>query len=147
MSREQPRVTSTVDQGFIAITVEVPGLGPWKLNGDTWKAIARGVLKAYNAAEFRLAPEELVEKIREGLADAALRGLEPDQPDLARRRMVSSVLHRLADMIQGGTVDEFEGAWLTDEPESIELDVVSKHGKSTTIKLALGRGIVAPEAA
>lgn len=147
MTREQPRVTASVDGSHISITVDLPGFGPYKLNGDTWKAIARGVLKQYNAAEYRLDPAELVTKIREGLADAALRGLEPEQKDLARRRMVSTVLHRLADMIQAGTVDEFEGSWLTDEPDAIELDVVSKHGKTTTIKLALGRGIVAPEAA
>lgn len=149
---QPPRVTHAVDHktGNITITVELPGDdGPQQvaLDGDVWKAIARGVLREYNAAENDMDPAAVVLRVRESLADAALRGLEPLPRDVRHRRMCSTVLHRLADMIQAGTINGFEGGWYPSSADTIELDVLTRHARETTVRIQLERGLIAEEVA
>lgn len=140
------QVLVTVRFGRECLTALTDGSVELTMEDSDWKVTARGVLKECNAIENELDPNALMERIRASLVDASMRGLEPMSPTIARMRMASTVLHRIADMVQSGTVAEMDVVWRG--TEKILVSFVSRHGLKQTISIELGRGITharAPE--
>lgn len=132
----------------ILITVEIPkehitargATVSITMMDDEWKRTARSVLHEYNEIEHKADPDELVARIRAALGQAALQSHEVMQPEIARRRMVSNVLHRVADMVQSGTIAEFAATWAGDD--DLQVALRSKHQRETALRIQSGRGIL-----
>lgn len=144
-SEHGDQVLVTVRFGRECLTALSDGGVELTLEDGDWKATARGVLKECNAIEQRLDPTTMMDRIRASLIDASMRGLEPLQPDVARMRMVSTVLHRIADMVQAGTINELNVSWRG--TEKIVVSFTSRHGKHQTVTIELGKGITSIDAA
>lgn len=107
-----------------------------------WRQTARAVLKEFNAAERRLPPEAVVQRVRDALGDAAVQASQADGAAVARMRLASTVLHRVADMIQAGTICDVEVSWSRAEQHQIHVAFQTERRRAD-LTVELGRGIVA----
>lgn len=114
------KITHDVHGDQVLITVELPGEtltaradGTVSITMEDldWRDTARGVLKEANLAERKLDPDSIVMRVRESLADASNRAMHADTAEVRTMRMASTVLHRLGDMIQGGTIRGLKLEW------------------------------------
>lgn len=124
VSVEFPTDAATQGADGVAITMD---------DAD-WRGAAKRVLKECSAAERGLAPNVVVLRVQHALMHAVERALSVESdPDIARRRAVSGVLHQLADLVMAGTVRGFNvewssgeaviNAWYTTRRESCELSI------------------------
>ncbi len=115
------RVTHALNGDRVLLTVEVGRESVTAIDGTTvgvtldaedWFEIHKRTGKARQAAERGADPEAIRRRVGRVLTQAALGTLHEGQdPVLARRRAVSSVLHHLADMVVSGTVVGLQALW------------------------------------
>jgi hypothetical protein len=111
------------------------------LDGHDWFNVAKRVLREYNAIERGLDAEVLGNRVEHSLRNAVARALSGEcDPDLARRRAVAGVLHRLADMVISGTIRELQTQWHETMPE------VSVEFGTRQVRRSLGLVLEAPTA-
>lgn len=102
ITAEFPRESLTSDRDGIAIT----------LDDQEWSDVAKRVLREYNAAERALDAEAVVHRVEQSLTDAVSRALNSVvDPEIARRRAVAGVLHRIGDMVVTGTIRGCSVEW------------------------------------
>lgn len=144
------RVTHDIHGDQVLVTVEIEttsivanasGTVSVSMEDHDWRRAARAVLRECNAAEFKLPPEAVVQRVRDALADAAVRAAEAETAHVARLRLASSVLHRVADMVQAGTIGEVDVSWSREEPQSVRV-AFSTERRQATILVELGKGVV-----
>lgn len=139
------QVLVTVRFGRECLTALTDGTVELTLEDGDWKTAARAVLKECNAIEQALDPDTVLGRIRASLLDASMRGLEPLSGDVARMRMASTILHRLADMVQAGTIAGLNVSWRGGA--NIVVSFTTRHGVHQTLTIELGRGITSIDAA
>lgn len=144
------RITHAVHGDHVLITAELEATQVVAQDGNTvavtmqdidWRQAARAVLKECNAAEHKLPPEAIVQRVRATLEDAALRAVEVESSHVARLRFASTVLHRLADMMQAGTIVDVEIDWARDAQHLIHVSFQTER-RACEITVEIGRGIV-----
>jgi hypothetical protein len=122
------------EDGTVTITMEDIG----------WRHTARAVLKEFNAAERRLPPEAVIARVRDALGDAAKQANTAESSHVARLRLASTVLHRVADMIQAGTICDVEIDWCRADSHLVHVGFQTER-RRCALTIELGRGIVAEE--
>jgi len=144
------RITHSMHGDHVLITAELSAAHVVATDGDTvaitmqdleWRRAARSVLKECNAVEHKLPPETLVHRVRAALEDAALRAIEVESSHIARLRFASTVMHRLADMMQAGTIVDVEIDWARDSQHLISVSFQTEQ-RACELTIELGRGIV-----
>lgn len=82
------------------------------LDSEDWHDMAKRVLREESRADREDDPEVTAARVEFSLRRAVAREMAADQdPEVMRRRSVLGVLHRLGDMVMGGTVKAFEVVW------------------------------------
>lgn len=144
------RISHTVHGDHVLITAELATANVVARDATTvaitmqdieWRQAARAVLKECNAAEHKLPPELVVHRVRAALEDAAMRAMEVEGGHVARLRFASTVMHRLADLMQAGTIVDVEVDWARDSQHLISVSFQTER-RPCEITLELGRGIV-----
>lgn len=130
------------DGDRVLVTVHEETLPAITLDAERWRAVARAALKECNAAERRVDPDVLVNRINSALGDAVVQAATAESEDVARMRVSSNVLHRLADMVQAGTIQSYTIRWAAKMGCEVIL-AYSTLARHVTVTLELGRGAVA----
>lgn len=122
-----------------SITVELSDL--------EWRRTARAVLKECNAAEHKLPSDVVVDRVRRVLEDAALRAIEAEDERVAELRLASTILHRMGDLIQAGTVTHCSVHWPFTDARHLVGVSFRVAGELAHVVVELGRGLVAVKCA
>lgn len=128
-----------------AMTVSGPDGVSVTLDDDDWQGTAKRVLAEYNAAERGMDSAAVALRVEQALSDAVTRAVNGGcEPETARRRAVAGTLHRIADMVVGGTIREVVVEWPAwtehapgDEPDPAQRIFVSYSTRRVTREVSL----------
>lgn len=144
------RVTHELHGDHVLVSVDLPthaivatdaGGATVTMQDVEWRQAARAVLRECNAAEFKLPAEAVVQRVCDSLADAARRAAAADSADVAKMRFASTVLHRLADMVQAGTIQGVDVSWSRDDAQVVRV-MFSTERRNGSVMVKLGVGVV-----
>lgn len=135
----------SVDVHESAIVAHEDGKVTITMEDSRWRQVAKAVLREFNAAERRLPPEAVVARVRDALANAAVQASQAESSAVARMRLASTVLHRVADMIQAGTIYDVEISWARVEQHIIHVAFQTDR-RRCELTVELGKGVTAEEA-
>lgn len=125
-----PAESALARDGTVAIT----------LDDREWHDAAKRLVAECRAAERALDPGIIVLRVEQALRDAVERALSfGGDPEIARRRAVADVFHRVADMVVSGTIRAFNAEWSPyrpGEPASFDVWFRTRHLEGS-VNLAL----------
>lgn len=143
------RVLITAEFPAENVTSMIDGAASVTLDDSDWHDVAKRVIRECTAAEHELDPGVIVLRVEHSLRDAVARALSTVEvdPEIARRRAVASVFHRLADMLMSGTVRGCNVEWTPyspGEPASVDVWFRTRRSEGTVcIPIAFERARVA----
>lgn len=136
-------VTHRIDGDRVTITADVGAAGAVSMPDDEWRNLARSVLRECNAAEYKLSPEVLVQRVRDSLVNAAIGAGDITSDYVSKVHFASSVLHRIADMIKSGTITAATVMWKRETPHLLDVtyEIKMPDYPPTMFALELGKGV------
>lgn len=134
------RITVTLEVPGDAVLAREDGIVEVAMPDRSWRGAARDVLNEINFAEKRLPGPTRIARIRKALHSAAR---VDSEPAVERVRFVSSVIHRLGDLVLGCAITELSVWW----KNSGEIEVrYSVDGANIVDTVRLGVGVVGYQA-